>query len=157
MSDDDWDSGFGKSVAVFLNGEGIPDLDLRGERVIDDSFLLCFNAHHEPIEFTLPPKNSAHLGCHNRHCLRQRRTDESGERTENGCHSRGVPSFGSAAEGRLTQMSVTYRAVWVMRTHLPFLYHQGCAASRVADRSVEIPAMVHTLSQPALASSIESP
>jgi isoamylase len=55
MSDDDWDSGFGKSVAVYLNGLGIPDLDARGQRVTDDSFLLCFNAHHEPIEFTLPP------------------------------------------------------------------------------------------------------
>jgi glycogen operon protein len=55
MNDDDWDSGFGKSVAVFLNGQGIPDLDARGQRVVDDSFIMCFNAHHEPIEFTLPP------------------------------------------------------------------------------------------------------
>ena len=56
MTDEDWDSGFGKSVAVFLNGQGIPGLDPRGQRVTDDSFVLCFNAHHEPIEFTLPPK-----------------------------------------------------------------------------------------------------
>ena len=56
MSDEDWDSGFGKSVAVYLNGQGIPDLDARGHRVTDDSFVLCFNAHHEPIEFTLPPE-----------------------------------------------------------------------------------------------------
>ncbi len=56
MTDDDWDSGFGKSVAVYLNGLGIPDLDARGQRVTDDSFFLCFNAHHEPIEFTLPPQ-----------------------------------------------------------------------------------------------------
>jgi glycogen operon protein len=50
------DSGFGKSVAVYLNGHGIPDRDARGQRITDDSFLLCFNAHHEPIEFTLPPE-----------------------------------------------------------------------------------------------------
>jgi glycogen operon protein len=56
MSDEDWDSGFGKSVAVYLNGQGIPDLDARGHRVTDDSFVLCFNAHHEPVEFTLPPE-----------------------------------------------------------------------------------------------------
>ena len=56
MDDEDWGSGFGKSVAVYLNGLGIPDLDARGQRVTDDSFFLCFNAHHEPIEFTLPPK-----------------------------------------------------------------------------------------------------
>ena len=41
---------------MFLNGHGIPDRDPRGQRVIDDSFVLCFNAHHEPIEFTVPPK-----------------------------------------------------------------------------------------------------
>jgi glycogen operon protein len=55
MNDEDWDSGFGKSVAIFLNGHGIPDLDTRGQRVVDDSFVVCFNGHHEPIEFTLPP------------------------------------------------------------------------------------------------------
>jgi isoamylase len=56
MTEEDWGAGFAKSVAVFLNGHGIPDSDARGQRVLDDSFLLCFNAHYEPIEFTLPPK-----------------------------------------------------------------------------------------------------
>ena len=54
MTEADWDSGFGKSIAVFLNGEGIPDKDVRGELVVDDSFLLCFNAHHEDLDFTTP-------------------------------------------------------------------------------------------------------
>ncbi|WP_216843342.1 glycogen debranching protein GlgX [Phytoactinopolyspora alkaliphila] len=54
MSDEDWDSGFGRSVTVFLNGHGIAGLDVRGQRVIDDSFLLCFNAHDERVDFTLP-------------------------------------------------------------------------------------------------------
>jgi glycogen operon protein len=35
---------------------GVPDLDARGQRVTDDSFFLCFTAHHESIEFTLPPE-----------------------------------------------------------------------------------------------------
>ncbi len=35
---------------------GIPDLDVRGQRITDDSFVLCFNAHFEPIDFTLPKK-----------------------------------------------------------------------------------------------------
>lgn len=55
MTEEDWGASFAKSVAVFLNGQGIPDRDLRGQRVFDDSFFLCFNAHHEPLEFTLPP------------------------------------------------------------------------------------------------------
>jgi len=55
MTDADWGASFAKSVAVFLNGHGIPGRDARGQRVLDDSFVLCFNAHYEPIEFTLPP------------------------------------------------------------------------------------------------------
>jgi isoamylase len=57
MSEEDWESGFAKSIGVFLNGEAIPDPDLRGERVVDDSFLLLFNAHHEPLPFTIPKKD----------------------------------------------------------------------------------------------------
>jgi glycogen operon protein len=56
MTDEDWDSGFAKSVAVFLNGDAIRESDARGEPVHDDSFLLLLNAHHEPLEFTLPEK-----------------------------------------------------------------------------------------------------
>ena len=37
-----------------MHGDAIPDLDMRGERVVDDSFILFFSAHHEPIDFTLP-------------------------------------------------------------------------------------------------------
>jgi glycogen operon protein len=54
MTDDDWTSGHARSVAVYLNGEGIPDRDDLGERVVDDSFLLLINAHHEPVTFLLP-------------------------------------------------------------------------------------------------------
>ena len=39
---------------MFLNGDAIPAPDARGERVVDDSFLLCFNAHAEPVEFVAP-------------------------------------------------------------------------------------------------------
>jgi glycogen operon protein len=53
MTAQDWHSGF-KSVAVFLNGEAIPEPNERGQRVLDDSFLLCFNAHRGPVEFVTP-------------------------------------------------------------------------------------------------------
>jgi glycogen operon protein len=60
MTEDDWESGFGRSIAVYLNGEGIPDRDTRGQRVTDDSFYLCFSAHDEAIDFTLPgPEHGA--------------------------------------------------------------------------------------------------
>ena len=54
MTDEDWGAGFAKSVAVFLNGHGIPDSDARGQRVFDDSFLLCFNAHDNALDFVVP-------------------------------------------------------------------------------------------------------
>ena len=54
MSEEDWQAGFAKSLGVFLNGRGIPTPNERGERVVDDSFYVMFNAHHEPLEFTLP-------------------------------------------------------------------------------------------------------
>jgi glycogen operon protein len=54
MSEDDWQEGYAKSMAVFLNGEAIPGPDNRGDRIVDDTFLVVFNAHHEPIDFTLP-------------------------------------------------------------------------------------------------------
>jgi glycogen operon protein len=59
MTGEDWGSGFAKSVGVFLNGQGIPDRDARNQRIVDDSFLLCFNAHYEDIEYTLPSKKFA--------------------------------------------------------------------------------------------------
>ncbi len=54
MTDEDWDSGFARSVAVFLNGEAIREPDSRGEPVTDDSFFLLFNGHYESISFCLP-------------------------------------------------------------------------------------------------------
>jgi len=54
MTEEDWDSGFGRAIAVFLNGQGITGSDERGEQITDDSFLLCFSAHDEPIEFKIP-------------------------------------------------------------------------------------------------------
>ena len=57
MSEQDWESGFGRSIMVFLNGEGISELNRRGERVRDDSFLLCFNAHDGDISMRVPNGN----------------------------------------------------------------------------------------------------
>ncbi|SEB15213.1 MULTISPECIES: glycogen debranching protein GlgX [unclassified Mycobacterium] len=54
MTLEDWDSGFGKSISVFLNGDAIPEPNARGERVTDNSFLLCFNAHDEALDFVIP-------------------------------------------------------------------------------------------------------
>jgi len=54
MRPEDWDSGFGRAVGVFLNGNGIRERDRRGEQIVDSHFIVLFNAGDEPVEFTLP-------------------------------------------------------------------------------------------------------
>ena len=54
MTEENWNSGFAKSLAVYLNGRGIRSIGPRGETVIDDSFYIIFNAYHEPLSFKLP-------------------------------------------------------------------------------------------------------
>ncbi|MEJ5927419.1 glycogen debranching protein GlgX [Corynebacterium sp. H128] len=54
MTHEDWGFTSGKSIMVYLNGNAIAEPDDRGQRVVDDSYLLCFNAYHEDIDFTLP-------------------------------------------------------------------------------------------------------
>ena len=59
MTGQDWDADFGRSIAVFLNGESIREPNPRGERIVDDSFLLCFNAHDDVVDFVMPPADYA--------------------------------------------------------------------------------------------------
>ncbi|MCU1668512.1 MAG: glgX [Blastococcus sp.] len=59
MTDEDWDAGFAKSLAMYLNGHGIRETDERGEDVVDDCFYLAFNAGAEPIDFTVPGSDYA--------------------------------------------------------------------------------------------------
>jgi glycogen operon protein len=54
MSEDNWKIAYAKSVGVFLNGQRIQTPDRYGDRVVDDSFYLMFNAHYEALSFTLP-------------------------------------------------------------------------------------------------------
>jgi isoamylase len=56
MSEDDWRAGFAKSLGVFLNGRAISTPDERGEQIVDDSFYVMLNAHHEALDFHLPAR-----------------------------------------------------------------------------------------------------
>jgi isoamylase len=57
MTADDWHNGYARAVAAFLNGQRLLDPDKRGQRVVDDSFLVVFNAHYQDIDFTIPPSD----------------------------------------------------------------------------------------------------
>jgi isoamylase len=54
MSDEHWETAFAKSLQIFLNGAGLASRDERGLLVMDDSFLLLVNGHHEPLTFRTP-------------------------------------------------------------------------------------------------------
>jgi isoamylase len=54
MDEESWANGYARSMMVFLNGAQIPEPDARGQKTVDDSFLVIFNGHHEPIDYTLP-------------------------------------------------------------------------------------------------------
>ncbi|MBW3081846.1 glycogen debranching protein GlgX [Bifidobacterium phasiani] len=50
----DWQNTHAFSVMIFLNGADIPEVDWYGKQMVDNDFILIFNAHYEPIQFTLP-------------------------------------------------------------------------------------------------------
>jgi glycogen operon protein len=54
MAEENWGEGFAKALGVFLNGQEIASPDARGEKVVDDSFYVLFNAHYEAMPFLLP-------------------------------------------------------------------------------------------------------
>ena len=54
MSEEDWQTGYAKSLGVFLNGKAIPSPNPKGEPITDDSFYVLFNAHNEAVQFLLP-------------------------------------------------------------------------------------------------------
>jgi glycogen operon protein len=56
MTQRDWGRGDRHVVGLFLNGHEFPYRGRHGEQIVDDSFLLLINAHHEDVTFTLPAK-----------------------------------------------------------------------------------------------------
>ena len=54
MSDEDWQTGFAKSLGVFLNGKGIKSPGPNGEKIIDNNFYIVFNASEENLNYKLP-------------------------------------------------------------------------------------------------------
>ncbi|RYF89549.1 MAG: hypothetical protein EOO00_09865 [Chitinophagaceae bacterium] len=58
MDEENWNNGWAKSLGVFLNGSGLRCLDEFGEKMTDDNFYVVFNAHEEPVNFTIPAMKS---------------------------------------------------------------------------------------------------
>ncbi len=54
MTEEDWTRGYVRCLGMRLAGDALEEVDARGNRIVDDTFLVLFNAHHEPISCTLP-------------------------------------------------------------------------------------------------------
>ncbi|HEY9877528.1 MAG TPA: glycogen debranching protein GlgX [Leptolyngbyaceae cyanobacterium] len=54
INNEQWHNDAAKAIAIFLNGAEIPNPTPQGERVVDDSFLLFFNAHATLEKFIIP-------------------------------------------------------------------------------------------------------
>jgi isoamylase len=54
MAEGDWDGADARSIGMYLNGHGISGSDVRGRPIVDDHFLLYFNAAADDVLLTLP-------------------------------------------------------------------------------------------------------
>ena len=54
MTSADWQTGYAKSAAAFLDGRRIAGTDVHGQPVTDDDFFVVFNAYWEPETFIIP-------------------------------------------------------------------------------------------------------
>lgn len=55
MTEDHWKHDFARSLGIFLNGHGLHTRGPKGETIVDDNFYLIFNAHHDALNYVLPP------------------------------------------------------------------------------------------------------
>ena len=54
MNDDEWTTGFVRTLGMLLSGDTMDVYDEHGELIHDDTFLMLCNAFHEPVNFVLP-------------------------------------------------------------------------------------------------------
>lgn len=59
MTDDRWNEASARSIAIYLNGKSIQLISPTGERIVDGTFYVVFNAHNESIDFKLPTDSYA--------------------------------------------------------------------------------------------------
>jgi glycogen operon protein len=59
MTPEEWSQGWVRCIGLELNGRTLDDVNGVGEAIRDDTFLILFNPHHEPIRFFMPQKKGA--------------------------------------------------------------------------------------------------
>ncbi|MGQ0810081.1 MAG: glycogen debranching protein, partial [Nitrospiraceae bacterium] len=54
MTEEEWTNSFVRCFGMRLAGDAIEETDYRGQPIVDDTFLILLNAHHEALPFLLP-------------------------------------------------------------------------------------------------------
>ena len=54
MTDEHWSHDFAKTLGIYFHGHGVHIRNPQGDQIVDCSFYVMFNAHHEAIDFKLP-------------------------------------------------------------------------------------------------------
>jgi isoamylase len=54
MAEEDWNNPHVHCLGLRLAGDAIDEVDVRGNRIVDDTLLILLNAHHELARFVLP-------------------------------------------------------------------------------------------------------
>jgi glycogen operon protein len=54
MKDDDWGNPFTRCFGLRLAGDAITEVDRDGNPIVDDTFMILVNSHHEPVDVVLP-------------------------------------------------------------------------------------------------------
>ncbi|WP_013628955.1 glycogen debranching protein GlgX [Rubinisphaera brasiliensis] len=106
MSDSDWNEQHARCLAVRLEGAMLDEVDEKGRQIVGNTFLLLLNAHHHPVDFTLPPH----------------RDNEFWKPTLDSCES--TPASGLMCQGQVYRVSAHGMAVLRLKS----------VASRVAAR-----------------------
>jgi len=61
MSETEWQQSFARCLGMLLSGSAIQETDPFGQPIVDEDFLLLINAHHEDIDFQLPPPGAGRV------------------------------------------------------------------------------------------------
>jgi glycogen operon protein len=54
MTPEEWDAGWVRCIGLQLNGRTLDDVNGVGEPIRDETYMILFNPHHEPMKFYMP-------------------------------------------------------------------------------------------------------
>src|SRR5918997_987604 len=58
MTDEEWEEGWARAIAMRLGGKALTEVDAEGNRLVDDDLFLLLNGHVDPVLFCLPPEGN---------------------------------------------------------------------------------------------------